>query len=93
MARADQNQIDLMRKWFQSLEDILNDPEKDAHDIGKYIYQSFSTHRISEFERILFGYETLVTNVCDLSLSYLEFKPEILAAMSNYGSDPAEADT
>ncbi len=32
------------------------------------------------FMRVVFGYETLVNNCCDLTISHLEFKPEMLAA-------------
>ena len=82
MARAYPEQIESMRKWFHELEVILDDDNKDVTDIGKFIVDTFETRRIDEYERILFGYETLVDNACDKSKSYLDWKPEIKEALT-----------
>jgi hypothetical protein len=84
MARASQEQLDTLRKWFQELEAMLEDEKSDMHDIGQFVSKTYEARRIDEYERILMGYETMIENACDQSLTYLDFKPEIKAAMQNY---------
>ena len=81
MARAYPEQIQAMREWFYALETML-ESDADAEDVGRFVQRSFGTKRIGEYERILFGYETMFENACDPSLSYLDFKPEIKAALA-----------
>jgi hypothetical protein len=74
--RAQPDQVERVREWFQELEEILTNHEKNCDDIGNWVKGSYP--RVNgEWERILFGYETLVENVCDPTLSYLDFKPAI----------------
>jgi|WetSurMetagenome_2_1015567.scaffolds.fasta_scaffold226210_3 hypothetical protein len=81
VAKASPEQVDTLRTWFHELEDVLEDSEEDAPDIAKFVQDTFRQRRIDEYERILFGYETLVENACDPNLSHLEWKPEIMAAI------------
>lgn len=81
MARAYPEQIDTMRKWFAEIEAIIEDEGKDTHDLGDFIQRTFESQRIDEYERILFGYETMFEHACDSTLSYLDWKPEIKALM------------
>jgi hypothetical protein len=46
------------------------------------VAESFERERIDEYERVIFGYETLIENVCDPQLSYLDFKPELKTALT-----------
>jgi hypothetical protein len=85
VAKATSEQVDVLRTWFHELEDVLENPEKDALDIAEFVHDTFKQRRIDEYERILFGYETLVENACDPNLSYLEWKPEIKAAITTAG--------
>src|SRR3972149_889607 len=79
VARARPEQVQRLREWFQELEEIVNS-DKDHHEVGHWLLSTYP--RIdSEWERILFGYETLVENACDPTLSHLDFKPEIKMAM------------
>lgn len=84
MARAYPAQIEAMRKWFQELEAMLDDETKDNADIGLFVAKTFEQRRIDEYERVLFGYETLFDNACDPNLSYLSFKPEIIEALTAF---------
>jgi hypothetical protein len=78
-ARARPEQVQRVREWFQELEEVL-DADKDYHEVGHWLLSTYP--RVdNEWERILFGYETIVENACDPTLSYLDFKPEIKAAM------------
>lgn len=81
MARAMPSQIEATRQWFQKLEELMEDEGNGPFEIGAYVLKTFEQNRIDEYERILFGYETLVENACDQSLSYLEWKPEIKKAL------------
>lgn len=80
VSRATAEQVETLRKWFQELEELLDDPGKDVVDVGRFVQETFERRRIDGYDRILLGFETLVENVCDPKLSYLEFKPELLYA-------------
>lgn len=80
-ARARPDQVQRVRNWFQELEEVLNSDKPDSA-LGEWIDATYARVE-SEWERILFGYETMVDNACDPTLSYLDFKPEIKAAMKN----------
>jgi hypothetical protein len=81
MARAMPEQVQRLREWFQKLEELLEDEKTDSGDYGRWISAHY--HEIAyEWERILFGYDVLVDNVCDKSLSYLEYRPEIAMAFA-----------
>lgn len=81
MARAYPDQVQRVREWFQKLEEILDDEKTTSADYGAWIAGHY--HEVSsDWERILFGYDTLIENVCDQTKSYLEFKPEIKEAIS-----------
>ena len=82
VAKATPEQVDALRAWFHELEDVLEDPQSDPLDIAEFVQDTFRQRRIDEYERILFGYETLVENACDPNLSHLEWKPEIMAALT-----------
>jgi hypothetical protein len=78
-ARARPEQVQRVREWFQELDEIVNS-DKEHHEVGHWLLSTYP--RVDgEWERILFGYETMVENACDPTLSYLDFKPEIKAAM------------
>jgi hypothetical protein len=81
MARAYPDQVQRMREWFQGLENIMHDETAENEDVSMWINQHYQ-EVANDWERILFGYDTLIENVCDQTKSYLEFKPEILAAFA-----------
>jgi hypothetical protein len=81
MAKATPEQVQTLRDWFRELQDHLEDEYADPENIGNWVLDTFKPRRIDEYERILFGFETLVENACDPALSYLEWKPEIKAAL------------
>lgn len=68
LAKASQQEIDTLMTWLQDLESAKYEDAK---------------HRPPAFMRVVFGYETLVNNVCDPEKDYLEYKP---------GYAPAEVD-
>lgn len=82
MARAYPDQLQRTREWFQKIEEMLDDEGSGPFEVGAFIMKTFEKNRIDEYERILFGYETLIDNACDQTKSYLEFKPEILVAIA-----------
>ena len=92
VAKAPPEQVDGLRNWFHDLEEILDDEHKDVENIGKFIQDTFEARRIDEYERILFGYDTLVANSCDPALTYLEWKPEIKEAVEQLASTKSRLD-
>jgi len=49
-----------------------------------YYMDYFQTYIYHIHTRIIFGYETLVSNVCDPELDYLDFNKEIKQAIEHY---------
>lgn len=88
-ARAYPKQIQKVREWFQQLEDVMDDEHNDASDYGDWLRSHY--HEVEgEWERILFGYETMFNNACNPNLTYLEFKPEILELMHQKNTQDAQ---
>ena len=90
MAKAPQSDIDAVRQFLQTLEEKMICEETSDEDLVHWLAQAY-TEIDGLWERILFGYETLVANACDPSLTYLDYKPEIKQAMAQHlanKSDP-----
>jgi hypothetical protein len=81
VAKATPEDITAMREFLFQLEEKVNDPENSLSEIGKFVHARFNSECGCHFQRILFGYETLIDNACDPSLSYLDWKPEIKKAL------------
>jgi hypothetical protein len=60
LAKASQSEIDSLMKWLQNREAAKFESPKN---------------RPPAFMRVVFGYETLVNNVCDPEKDYLDWKP------------------
>jgi len=93
-AKASPQDINEMREFLFQLEEKVNDQEIPLSEIGKFCHARFNSDCGRHFRRILFGYETLIENACDPSLSYLEWKPEIKEALTvantaSTGQEPA----
>lgn len=82
-ARASFDDIQRVRVFCNTLSDLMEDGASD-NDVLSFLDNQFQDGLGSHYDRILFGYETLVNNACDTSLSYLDWKPEIKAAMEMY---------
>lgn len=83
-AKASHEDVDQMRKFLFALDDMVNSPESSIHDIGTFCHAHFNNKCGRHFQRILFGYDTLVENACDPDLSYLDWKPEIKEAITAF---------
>jgi hypothetical protein len=83
LAKASVEDINQMRDFLFALEEKLNDPDVDPRDIGVFCDARFNSDCGRHFQRVLFGYETLVANACDPSLSYLDWRPEIKDALKH----------
>jgi len=77
VARCMPEQVDQMRDWFWELETKLSDPYLDGQELLEWMQQTFSASIGMHWQRLLFGYETLIDNACDPSKSHLAWKPEI----------------
>ena len=79
MAKATEEEWDRAMKfalWVSSDEA----KELDDEEFGKQVGE-----RCPHLCRIIYGYKVLVDNCADPNLDYLEFKPEIKAAMEAAG--------
>jgi len=84
-AKATPADVDEMRDFLFKLEEMVSDLEEyDAGDIGDFCYAHFSAQCGRHFQRVLFGYDTLVDNACDPTLSHLDWKPEIEEAITAF---------
>ncbi len=83
-AKATPADVDEMRDFLFELEEMVNNPENSTRDIGTFCHAHFVSRCGRHFQRILFGYDTLIENACDPSLSYLDWKPEIKEAITAF---------
>jgi hypothetical protein len=83
-AKATPADVDQMREFLFELEQMVNDAEYDLHDIGTFCHARFNSDCGRHFQRVLFGYDTLIENACDPTLSYLDWKPEIKEAITAF---------
>lgn len=84
MAKARPEEIDKLRQFFQDLEEKIDDPYREDRSIGEWVRDN-----LPEWERTVYGYTVMFEHACDPTLSYLEFKPEIKAAMEAYEREKA----
>lgn len=54
-------------------------------DILKFVHHNW--RRMLGYERVVFGYEILVDNVCDPDKTYLDWRPDVKAALKAAGID------
>jgi hypothetical protein len=93
-SKATQKDVNEMREFLFQLEEKIDDQDIPLSEIGKFCHARFKSDCGRHFRRVLFGYETLVENACDPELDYLEWKPEIKAAITaantaSSGQEPA----
>lgn len=72
MAKADPAEVEALRVFMATLEEMINEKEEDYHDIGEWVCDNLPAWR-----RTIEGYPILVENACDPVLSYLDWKPEL----------------
>lgn len=76
MAKASQHDVDEVMSFLQELEEKTDDYDCLDSDLGEWVNQNF--HKIyGKYERILLGFSTLVDNVCDPNIDYLDYTPEL----------------
>jgi hypothetical protein len=81
-SKATQEDVNEMREFLEEVEEMIANQSNDFEAIGAFINGKFHARCGRHFRRVLFGYETLVDNACDPELDYLEWKPEIKAAIA-----------
>ena len=77
MARASEKELDDLQEFF----DLLQDAKDGEIDAQTFLVEHYEL--TAGATRIIFGYRVLFAHVCDPTLDYLEFKPEIKSAMEN----------
>lgn len=76
MAKASQHDVSKVMSFLRELEEKTDDYECSDNDLGKWVNRNF--HEIhGKYERILLGFSTLVDNVCDPNIDYLDCTPEL----------------
>jgi len=81
VAKASPEDVNQMRDFLSELEELL-ESDVSTFEIGEFVSKNFDGRCGRHFQRVLFGFDTLVENACDPSLSYLEWKPEIKEALT-----------
>ena len=77
MAKASKEEWERVMKWVNELEEEIKYPNMSDKELGAWVRNApclFS---------VVFGYQVLADNCADPALDYLEFKPEIKAALEN----------
>jgi hypothetical protein len=72
MARASQEEIDGLIDFMRKLEELFD--SGDESELLDYFFEEAGG--VPNWERTVFGFSVLVDNVCDPSISYLDWKPE-----------------
>ena len=86
-SRAMPGDIGQVRDFLYELEELVDDPLKTPDEIGAWMKRNW-WRCAQHWRKILFGYETLIDNACDPTLTILEWKPEILKAFAIAKYDP-----
>lgn len=74
-AKATEAEWQTTLDFFGKLGEMVVEGE-DQWEIGEYVISQWRSVGYS-YNRILWGFDTLVKNVCDPDLDYLELKPEL----------------
>lgn len=91
MARAPHEHLDRLRAFFQKLESAIEGtPYEDDETVMMYPKDDESLAKLIRrewnavwnlWERILIGYEMLIENCCDQTVSHLAWRKDIEAAL------------
>lgn len=84
MAKPTEQDQDAVLRFMQDLEEVLDyDGEGDVAEIVERHWPEVSV----SWQRVYWAGLSAIQNACDPDLTYLEFKPEILAAMEKAKGD------
>ena len=75
MAKASKEEWEACMRFANELEQEIKYPEKTDQELAAWVRQAPCLFRV------VFGYQVLVDNCADPALDYLDFKPEIKAAL------------
>lgn len=75
MAKASKEECEKVMEFARNLEDEIKYRQMTDGELGAWV------RKAPPLLRVVFGYQVLVDNCADPNLDYLEFKPEIKAAM------------
>ena len=90
MAKAPKDERESVMRFAQELEDEIKYRNMTDEELGAWVRKAPCLFRV------VFGYQVLVDNCADPNLDYLDFKPEIKAALESDGTQrgrDAEATT
>lgn len=87
-AKCSTEDLGQVREFLRKLEELVH---AGSHkDLVEFVERNFEHHCGRHYERLIFGYETLVENACDPNVSHLEWKPEIKHLIEEAGQDIRE---
>lgn len=79
MAKAPERDVESLLDFLRELEEQIDNYRFTDDELGKWVDENFK--RINgKYERILNGFTVLVDNVCDPTLDYLDYNPDIKQA-------------
>lgn len=86
MAKATEEERQALRNFFEELEGLLD----FGDSVQQFVEKQMEGTVGGSWQRILWGFETMIENACDPDLDYLEFKPEIREARKRIAELEAE---
>jgi hypothetical protein len=89
-AKCSTEDVDQVRAFLQQLETMVHSGTNK--DLVEFIEKNFDAHCGRHYERLLFGYETMIENACDPSVSYLEWRPELKQIIEEAGQPSHSVD-
>jgi hypothetical protein len=89
-AKCSPDDIDQIRAFLQKLETLVH---SGTHkDLVEFVEKNFDHLCGRHYQRLIFGYETLLENACDPSVTHLAWKPELKHLIEEAGQDTREED-
>ena len=89
-AKCSTEDLGQVREFLRKMEELVH---AGSHkDLVEFVERNFDQHCGRHYERLIFGYETLVDNACDPNVSHLEWKPELKQIIEEAGQDTREED-
>lgn len=89
-AKCSMEDLSQIREFLRKLEELVH---AGSHkDLVEFVDKNFDQHCGRHYERLIFGYETLLENVCDPGVTHLAWKAELKDLIEEAGQDTHEED-
>ncbi|WP_461080011.1 hypothetical protein [Spirosoma flavus] len=92
MAKATKQDIEVMQKFFDTLENHIENDEEYVSDevLARYVRSAMRGPLASARNRVIIGCDLLIDTVCDPDKSYLEYNPDLKKIMPETQNEQGE---